>query len=177
MPVNPISSTPSPRSSSSPSYILYTWRRFQPWWSTSNQYTQLPQHPGPQTPHLEPPATMSRFKAQWRTYWFALILCCGGALFGYDSGVIGMLHQKTFKTKEQETLTTNNPRRSPNLPLLRILLRHNALPKNTHKRHRRRNPTSRRPSRLLPDLAGNKPVRAAGRNGSVQPSILRGRDP
>jgi hypothetical protein len=28
-------------------------------------------------------------KARWRIYWFALILCSGGALFGYDSGVIG----------------------------------------------------------------------------------------
>ncbi|KAJ5339622.1 hypothetical protein N7452_006350 [Penicillium brevicompactum] len=31
----------------------------------------------------------SRLKARWRAYWFALVLCCGGALFGYDSGVIG----------------------------------------------------------------------------------------
>ncbi|OQD86663.1 hypothetical protein PENANT_c007G06000 [Penicillium antarcticum] len=32
----------------------------------------------------------SRFsKARCRTYWLALVLCCGGALFGYDSGVIG----------------------------------------------------------------------------------------
>ncbi|KAK5791388.1 hypothetical protein VI817_006697 [Penicillium citrinum] len=29
-------------------------------------------------------------KARWRTYWLAAVLCCGGALFGYDSGVIGM---------------------------------------------------------------------------------------
>lgn len=29
-------------------------------------------------------------KARWRTYWLAVVLCCGGALFGYDSGVIGM---------------------------------------------------------------------------------------
>lgn len=28
-------------------------------------------------------------KARWRTYWLAAVLCCGGALFGYDSGVIG----------------------------------------------------------------------------------------
>lgn len=33
--------------------------------------------------------TLPRLKARWRTYWFALVLCCGGALFGYDSGVIG----------------------------------------------------------------------------------------
>lgn len=30
-------------------------------------------------------------KARWRTYWLAVVLCCGGALFGYDSGVIGKL--------------------------------------------------------------------------------------
>ena len=28
--------------------------------------------------------------AAFRTYWLAAVLCCGGALFGYDSGVIGV---------------------------------------------------------------------------------------
>lgn len=28
-------------------------------------------------------------KARFRAYWLASVLCCGGALFGYDSGVIG----------------------------------------------------------------------------------------
>lgn len=29
--------------------------------------------------------------ASLRIYWLAVVLCCGGILFGYDSGVIGML--------------------------------------------------------------------------------------
>ncbi|CAI7670655.1 unnamed protein product [Penicillium crustosum] len=38
-------------------------------------------------------------KAHWRIYWFALVLCTGGALFGYDSGVIGgVLTFQTFQT-------------------------------------------------------------------------------
>ncbi|KAL4894950.1 general substrate transporter [Aspergillus ambiguus] len=28
-------------------------------------------------------------KGRFRAYWLAAVLCCGGALFGYDSGVIG----------------------------------------------------------------------------------------
>ncbi|KAJ5432986.1 uncharacterized protein N7458_012142 [Penicillium daleae] len=36
--------------------------------------------------------------ARWRTYWLAAVLCCGGALFGYDSGVIGgVLTFKSFQ--------------------------------------------------------------------------------
>ncbi|KAJ5250670.1 hypothetical protein N7489_001080 [Penicillium chrysogenum] len=38
-------------------------------------------------------------RPHWRIYWFALVLCCGGALFGYDSGVIGgVLTFQTFAT-------------------------------------------------------------------------------
>ncbi|KAJ9482684.1 hypothetical protein VN97_g10729, partial [Penicillium thymicola] len=38
-------------------------------------------------------------KPHWRIYWFALVLCSGGALFGYDSGVIGgVLTFQTFQT-------------------------------------------------------------------------------
>ncbi|KAJ5456808.1 hypothetical protein N7530_012082 [Penicillium desertorum] len=38
-------------------------------------------------------------RPHWRIYWFALVLCCGGALFGYDSGVIGgVLTFQTFTT-------------------------------------------------------------------------------
>lgn len=29
--------------------------------------------------------------ASLRLYWLTAVLCCGGALFGYDSGVIGVL--------------------------------------------------------------------------------------
>ena len=33
--------------------------------------------------------------AAFRTYWLAAVLCCGGALFGYDSGVIGVSFNST----------------------------------------------------------------------------------
>jgi hypothetical protein len=45
-------------------------------------------------------------KARWRTYWLALVLCCGGALFGYDSGVIGNYHHSQFLHSN----FTNEPR-------------------------------------------------------------------
>ncbi|KAJ5765270.1 hypothetical protein N7520_004829 [Penicillium odoratum] len=45
--------------------------------------------------------------ARWRTYWLAAVLCCGGALFGYDSGVIGGVltfdsFQQSFQFTAQE---------------------------------------------------------------------------
>ncbi|CAG7971157.1 unnamed protein product [Penicillium nalgiovense] len=71
------------------------------WWNSTpkTSYSQLAQ-----IPHLEPPdpaPTMetTRPRPHWRIYWFALVLCCGGALFGYDSGVIGgVLTFHTFTT-------------------------------------------------------------------------------
>ena len=36
-----------------------------------------------------PDKPVSRW-ASLRIYWLAAVLCCGGALFGYDSGVIGV---------------------------------------------------------------------------------------
>ncbi|KAK4870675.1 hypothetical protein LT330_005023 [Penicillium expansum] len=38
---------------------------------------------------MEAEAAHTSKAARWRIYWFALVLCSGGALFGYDSGVIG----------------------------------------------------------------------------------------
>ncbi|CAG8930976.1 unnamed protein product [Penicillium salamii] len=63
---------------------ITSYNTFPPW-PASSQYSQIP-HPD----QLDSSDTMSISKlARWRTYWFALVLCCGGALFGYDSGVIG----------------------------------------------------------------------------------------
>lgn len=54
-------------------------------------YIQLPQQ-DPGDLDLVPPEsteqTTSRL-AKLRLFWLAAVLCCGGALFGYDSGVIG----------------------------------------------------------------------------------------
>ncbi|KAJ5213439.1 hypothetical protein N7449_000608 [Penicillium cf. viridicatum] len=91
--VNPISSSPFSKWYTT----LHTW-----WTSTPTiSYSQLPQTPQLNPPH---PATMETEtarppKAHWRIYWFALVLCSGGALFGYDSGVIGgVLTFQTFQT-------------------------------------------------------------------------------
>lgn len=58
----------------------------------NSSYAQIPQqdpvdHP-PDTTMEAPPNTLSR-RGLLRTYWLAAVLCCGGVLFGYDSGVIG----------------------------------------------------------------------------------------
>ncbi|GFF31561.1 quinate permease [Aspergillus lentulus] len=54
-------------------------------------YTQLPQQ-DPDDLDLVPPdpTEQTDFRlAGLRLFWLAAVLCCGGALFGYDSGVIG----------------------------------------------------------------------------------------
>lgn len=38
-------------------------------------------------------------KATLRIYWLTAVLCCGGALFGYDSGVIGTFSSSYGQTK------------------------------------------------------------------------------
>lgn len=92
-------STPAQRAPASSDYT--DWRvRLSSWWEESlysaPSYFQLPQHPEHQLAQSEADHLAQRMetswpsKARWRTYWFALVLCCGGALFGYDSGVIGM---------------------------------------------------------------------------------------
>ncbi|KAG2415600.1 hypothetical protein HFD88_006791 [Aspergillus terreus] len=43
-------------------------------------------------------------KARFRAYWLASVLCCGGALFGYDSGVIGGV--LTFRSFQDSFLFT-----------------------------------------------------------------------
>lgn len=49
-------------------------------------YDQLPQQ-DPGDP-AQPEKPVLRW-ASLRIYYLAAVLCCGGALFGYDSGVIG----------------------------------------------------------------------------------------
>ncbi|KAH3494904.1 hypothetical protein KXW98_006072 [Aspergillus fumigatus] len=54
-------------------------------------YTQVPQHDPDELDPVPPGSTKqtnSRL-AGLRLFWLAAVLCCGGALFGYDSGVIG----------------------------------------------------------------------------------------
>ncbi|KAJ5620212.1 hypothetical protein N7510_004196 [Penicillium lagena] len=103
IPSSRISRSP-PRSSSSPDSIFSAWReRLLNWWSYTSSapfesYSQIPQsdfpldQPPNQLPRREDDPKMELLrldKARWRTYWLATVLCCGGALFGYDSGVIG----------------------------------------------------------------------------------------
>lgn len=95
-----ISSSPSQPASASPDSIFSAWwARVTNWWNIHPSlisYSQLPQVPDHRSPELEgetqdPTMEALRLsKARWRTYWLAVVLCCGGALFGYDSGVIGM---------------------------------------------------------------------------------------
>ncbi|KAJ5645689.1 hypothetical protein N7507_011700 [Penicillium longicatenatum] len=94
-----ISRSPSQPASASPdSFFSAWWAGLTSWWNihpSSNSYSQLPQAPDQQSPRLEgetQDSTMEALrlsKARSRTYWLAVVLCCGGALFGYDSGVIG----------------------------------------------------------------------------------------
>lgn len=44
--------------------------------------------------------------AAFRTYWLAAVLCCGGALFGYDSGVIGVFVNSTQLGVESNSKAT-----------------------------------------------------------------------
>jgi hypothetical protein len=91
-----------------PESIVSSWRaHLDSWWNytstLSASYSQLPQNQdGDQLDQLDPDMeTLRLSKARWRTYWLAVVLCCGGALFGYDSGVIGtvlsnLMHQLTL---------------------------------------------------------------------------------
>lgn len=59
----------------------------------NSSYARLPQQ-DPNDPSSPvdvplPPDKMLSRRGLLRTYWLAAVLCCGGALFGYDSGVIG----------------------------------------------------------------------------------------
>lgn len=95
-----ISAPPPARRSSSPESLLSAWRaKLTSWWNSTSasftSYSQLPQSnedqdPDSETSQLDPEMEALRLSnARWRTYWLATVLCCGGALFGYDSGVIG----------------------------------------------------------------------------------------
>ncbi|KAJ6010365.1 hypothetical protein N7451_001777 [Penicillium sp. IBT 35674x] len=111
-------SPPQPASASPDSNFSAWWAGLTSWWNihmSLTSYSQLPQAPDQQSAELEgetqdPTMEALRLsKARWRTYWLAVVLCCGGALFGYDSGVIGGVltfdsFQQSFKfTAEEKT--------------------------------------------------------------------------
>ncbi|KAF9894478.1 hypothetical protein FE257_006361 [Aspergillus nanangensis] len=50
-----------------------------------SSYDQLLQNEDSTPNHHE----FSSSRAVWRIYWLTAVVCCGGMLFGYDSGVIG----------------------------------------------------------------------------------------
>ncbi|KAF3384354.1 Quinate permease [Penicillium rolfsii] len=85
------------------------------WWNYTSvsiaSYSQIPQNPelvdnqslwgSDENLAME---ALRLSKARWRTYWLAAVLCCGGALFGYDSGVIGgVLTFESFQDSFQFT--------------------------------------------------------------------------
>ncbi|KAJ5919441.1 hypothetical protein N7466_010384 [Penicillium verhagenii] len=111
-------SPPRPASPSPDSVFSVWWDGLANWWNlntSSSSYSQLPQASDQQSPELEfetqDPSieAMRSSRARWRTYWLAAVLCCGGALFGYDSGVIGGVltfdsFQQSFEfTADQKT--------------------------------------------------------------------------
>ena len=91
----------APSSTTSPEAIASSWWTRISNWSNGTSasfasYSQLPQQPENLYHQLDWESDESHAtealrlsKARWRTYWLAAVLCCGGALFGYDSGVIG----------------------------------------------------------------------------------------
>ncbi|KAJ5757615.1 uncharacterized protein N7511_006309 [Penicillium nucicola] len=113
----PSSSAPPSISTQYSTWYSNLYTRWIPTSITKRRYSKLPQYPDqaqspqPSTSSLSNPTMKAtRFsKARWRTYWLALVLCCGGALFGYDSGVIGgVLTFPSFEasfniTKSQKT--------------------------------------------------------------------------
>ncbi|KAJ5238370.1 hypothetical protein N7468_002989 [Penicillium chermesinum] len=109
-----ISTSLSQRSSPDTSSLFSIWpRQLMTWFITpsasKSSYTQVPQDPD-QT-QLESGSEMEAsqlVKARLRTYWLATVLCCGGALFGYDSGGYrygGVLTFGSFKESFQFTAT------------------------------------------------------------------------
>lgn len=86
-----------------PDSIVAAWRpRLISWWNNTfivslwASYSELPQQPDrfPDAQLIDEDLdsameALRLSKARRRTYWLAIVLCCGGALFGYDSGVIG----------------------------------------------------------------------------------------
>lgn len=95
-----ISRPPAQSAPASPDSIYIVWRRRLLNWGglslSDTSYTQLAQYPDENSQldyeNLGSTMEISRLlQARWRTYWLATVLCCGGALFGYDSGVIGTL--------------------------------------------------------------------------------------
>ncbi|KAJ5792022.1 uncharacterized protein N7503_008000 [Penicillium pulvis] len=111
-------SPPQPASASPDSIFSAWWAGLTSWWNirpSLPSYSQLPQASDQQFAESEgetqdPTMEALRLsKARWRTYWLAVVLCCGGALFGYDSGVIGGVltfdsFQQSFKfTAEEKT--------------------------------------------------------------------------
>ncbi|KAF7166417.1 hypothetical protein CNMCM6106_002214 [Aspergillus hiratsukae] len=65
-------------------------------------YTQLPQQDPGDLDHVPPDTTeqIAVRLAKLRLFWLAAVLCCGGVLFGYDSGVIGGV--LTFESFERD---------------------------------------------------------------------------
>lgn len=108
-----ISASP-PAQSPSPESIVSAWRaKLTSWWNNTSAsfttYSQLPQSsedqdPDTETNQLDPEMEALRLSnARWRIYWLATVLCCGGALFGYDSGVIGTCIHPPVKTLNSNT--------------------------------------------------------------------------
>lgn len=97
-----ISRHPTQSASTSPESVYAVWRsRILNLWNATlvsgSSYTQVPQDPDQSQLQGQDPDSMMEasrlMKARWRTYWLAAVLCCGGALFGYDSGVIGKFYE------------------------------------------------------------------------------------
>jgi hypothetical protein len=126
------------QSTASPELIASSWRtQISNWWNNNSvsiaSYSQLPQQSelvdNQSDWESDEYSTMEALrlsKARWRTYWLAAVLCCGGALFGYDSGVIGMYRSSDCSINP--VLTKSRWR--PHVQVLPRLLPIHSCPKN-----------------------------------------------
>jgi hypothetical protein len=124
------------QSAASPESIASSWRaQVSNWWNNTSvsiaSYSQIPQQPENHDSQLSWESdeysimeALRVSKARWRTYWLAAVLCCGGALFGYDSGVIGM-----YRSLIIDSILTKS-RWCPNLQVLPRLLPIHSCPKD-----------------------------------------------
>lgn len=159
-------SPPQPASASPDSILSAWWAGLTSWWNINPSlpsYSQLPQAPDQQSAELESETqdpTMEALrlsKARWRTYWLAVVLCCGGALFGYDSGVIGVYSCDPWYPLLLSLFLTSS-RRCPHIRLLSTIIQFHCGREDSDQCHCCWYPAGWCTSRLFYRVASDQPV-------------------